>query len=73
MFRVFEFFEKVADAARGISPQTRRYFYRVSAALVVLLGVLGLLADQVGSAALLVVAAVLGLADANVVPPGDDS
>lgn len=52
----------------ALTPQRRKYLYRIGWAALALLGVLGVLTGEVRDAILLVTAAVLGIADGHTDP-----
>src|SRR5690606_15750255 len=69
MFRLIDTLRGLAERARRLSPARRRGLYRVAAAVVALYATNGVLDGQEAMALLYLVAAVLGVADSNVVPP----
>lgn len=71
MFRLIDTIRRVADAARSIKPQTRRYLYRSASAGVALAATVLVLDGATVAAALYLVSVVLGVADTNVVPPNE--
>lgn len=69
MFRLIDGARRLADAARSISPTTRRYLYRVVSATAALAATVLVVDGEAVGAALYLVSIVLGVADTNVVPP----